>query len=129
MILKIKIFLTLLFFLTSCAQLPGINKSPKKQMPQKKTPGEYSINDVEIDIINLNKSSDSLLDFYNKRKIQKLDYKIKNSSNIYNYKYEYVLGTSDVITIDLTDTDDIDNSYIIDTDGMIDLPFIEKIKM
>jgi len=129
MIPKIKIFFILLFFLTSCLQLPGINDSPKKQTTKKKAQGEYSINDVEINIINLNKASDSLIDFYNKRKIQTLDYKIKEFNDIYNYKYEYVLGTSDVITINLTDTDDIDNSYILDTEGMIDLPFIGKVKI
>tara|TARA_Y100000590_G_scaffold412131_1_gene506812 strand:+ start:4 stop:1134 length:1131 start_codon:yes stop_codon:yes gene_type:complete len=129
MIPKIKIFFILLFFLTSCVQLPGINDSPKKQTAKKKAQGEYSIDDVEINIINLNKASDSMIGFYNKRKIQTLDYKIKEFNDIYNYKYEYVLGTSDVITIDLTDTDDIDNSYIIDTEGMIDLPFIGKVKI
>tara|TARA_Y100001970_G_scaffold288063_1_gene414274 strand:- start:1195 stop:2328 length:1134 start_codon:yes stop_codon:yes gene_type:complete len=126
---KIKIFSFLLFFLASCVQLPGINQEPKKQKFNKRVTGEYSIEDVEINIINLNKVTDSLLKFYNKKKVQTLDYKIKEFNDIYNYKYQYVLGTSDVIAIDLTDSDDIDNSYIIDTEGMIDLPFIGKIKI
>ena len=127
MITKIKIFLILLLFLTSC--LPGINQNPQKQKANKKIVGEYSIEDVEINIINLNKATDSVLEFYNKKKIQTLDYRVKEFDNIYNYKYRYVLGTSDVITIDLTDSDDIDNSYIINTEGVIDIPFIGKIKI
>jgi polysaccharide export outer membrane protein len=43
--------------------------------------------------------------------------------------YEYILGPADIISINLTDTDDLDNSYEIDPDGMIDLPFIGKIKI
>ena len=50
-------------------------------------------------------------------------------SNIYNYRYEYALGSSDVISINLTDTDDIDGSYIIDPNGNIDLPFVGKINI
>ena len=33
------------------------------------------------------------------------------------------------ININLTDTDDLDGTYEIDEDGMIDLPFIGKIKI
>ncbi len=39
------------------------------------------------------------------------------------------MGTSDTISIDLTDTDDLDGVYQIDQDGMIDLPFIGKVKI
>ena len=39
------------------------------------------------------------------------------------------MGPADIISINLTDTDDIDNSYEIDPDGMIDLPFLGKIKI
>ena len=126
MISKTKIFLIIFLLLNGCMQLPGIDEDPKRQKFKKKTSGEYSINDVEINIINLNKATDNLLEFYNKRKIQMLDYKIKDFDNIYNYNYQYVLGTSDVISIDLTDSDDIDGSYILDTEGMIDLPFKPK---
>ena len=54
--------------------------------------------------------------------------KINNYSEIYDYRYEYILGPSDTININLTDTDDLDGTYEIDEDGMIDLPFIGKIK-
>ncbi len=39
------------------------------------------------------------------------------------------MGPADSITINLTDTDDLDNTYLIDQNGMIDLPFIGKIKL
>ena len=39
-----------------------------------------------------------------------------------SHKYEYVLGPSDVVEVNLTDTDDIDNSYKIDENGMISPP-------
>ena len=126
---KIKILSIILLFSTACVQLPGIDRDPKKQKFKKQTTGNYTIKDVEINIINLNKATDSLLEFYNKNKIQTLDYEVKKFDDIYNYKYQYVLGTSDEVTIDLTDSDDVDNSYIIDTEGMIDLPFIGKIKI
>ena len=69
------------------------------------------------------------MNFYNQKKIEEIDYKVKKFENIYNYKYEYILGPADSISIDLTDTDDLDNSYIIDQNGMIDLPFVGKIKL
>ena len=39
------------------------------------------------------------------------------------------MGSSDIISINLTDTDDIDGSYIIDPNGNIDLPFVGKINI
>jgi polysaccharide export outer membrane protein len=39
------------------------------------------------------------------------------------------LGSADSITLDLTDTDDLDGTYLIDQDGMIDLPFVGRIKI
>ena len=39
------------------------------------------------------------------------------------------MGSSDVISINLTDTDDIDGAYTIDPNGDIDLPFIGKINV
>ena len=47
------------------------------------------------------------IDFYNKRKVEEIDYKVKKFSNIYNYNYEYILGPADSISINLTDTDDL----------------------
>ena len=64
--------------------LPGINKSPSKKKPNKKIiESEYSINDVGINIIKINSLSEMDIDFYNKRKVEEVDYKVKKFSNIY----------------------------------------------
>ena len=123
-------FIFILFYLTSCVSLPGINKSISKKKPnQKIIQSKYSISDVGINIIDINSLSEKEINSYNKAKVEEIDYKIKKFSNIYNYKYEYILGAADSISIDLTDTDDLDNIYLIDQDGMIDLPFVGKVKL
>ena len=125
-----KYFIVFIFFLNSCVSLPGINKSPSKKKASKKIiESEYSIKDVGINIVNINSLSEMDIDFYNKRKVEEVDYKIKKFSNIYEYNYEYILGPADSISINLTDTDDLDNTYLIDQEGMIDLPFVGKVKL
>ena len=125
-----KYFFIILFFLNSCVSLPGINKSPSKKKANKKNiESEYSINDVGINLININTLSEMDIDFYNKKKIEEADYKIKKYADVYNYTYEYILGPADSISINLTDTDDLDNTYLIDQEGMIDLPFVGKVKL
>ena len=124
------IFFIAIFLLNSCVSLPGINKSPsKKKINKKIIESKYSINDVGINIIKINSLSEVDIDYYNKRKIEEADFKVKKFSNIYDYKYEYILGPADSISINLTDTDDLDNTYLIDQEGMIDLPFIGKVKL
>ena len=125
-----KYLFILLFFLNSCVSLPGINKSPSKKKPNNKIiQSKYSIKDVGINVININSLSEMDIDFYNKSKVEEVDYKVKKFSNIYDYKYEYILGPADSISINLTDTDDLDNTYLIDQEGMIDLPFVGKVKL
>lgn len=125
-----KYIFVIFIFLNSCVSLPGINKSPnQKKINKKVIESEYSIEDVGINIININSLSDNDINFYNEKKIEEADYKVKKFSDIYNYKYEYILGPADSISIDLTDTDDIDKTYLIDQEGMIDLPFIGKVKL
>ena len=125
-----KYFFILLFFLNSCVSLPGINKSPSKKKPNKKIiESEYSIKDIGINVVNINSLSEMDIDFYNKSEIEEVDYKVKKFSNIYEYNYEYILGPADSISINLTDTDDLDNTYLIDQEGMIDLPFVGKVKL
>ena len=125
-----KYFTILFLFLIGCTSLPGINESPSKKKANKKIiKSQYTIKDVSINIININNLSEIDLDFYNKKKVEEADYKVKKFSDIYNYNYEYILGPADSISIDLTDTDDLDNTYLLDQQGMIDLPFIGKIKL
>ena len=125
-----KIILLILFFLTSCVSLPGIVKNPsKKKLNQDTLSGNYTMDDVGINIIGINSLTDQEINKLNENKIDELDFKVKNFSNIYNYKYEYILGASDAVSINLTDTDDLDGTYLIDEMGMIDLPFIGKVKL
>ena len=127
---KIKFFVILLIFLNSCVSLPGIVKNPsKKKANQEIFSSEYSMNDVGVNIIEINSLTDEELIKLNKSKINKLEYKVNKFSDIYEYRYEYILGPADSISIDLTDTDDLDGTYLIDQDGMIDLPFIGKVKL
>ena len=114
------IFLIIVLFFNSCTVLPGIIKSPKKTNPNTKIKtNEYSIEDVKINIIKINKLSDEKINQYNKYRYKDLNDKIKDYSEIYDYRYEYILGPSDTININLTDTDDLDGTYEIDEDGMI----------
>jgi protein involved in polysaccharide export with SLBB domain len=126
---KISKVIFVIFLTYSCTYLPGINKGIKSQKSTKKITGYYSINDITVDIIDINKLDENQINNYNKSQINKPKYSIKEFSNIYNYQYAYALGSADTISINLTDTDDIDGSYIIGPDGNIDLPFIGKVNV
>ena len=133
-------FLKLFFFsvlLSSCAAQniietsvsTGINKIPRSKQASNKSYGNYSIQDVEINFIRVNKLTDNEINYYNDKKLDLLDHTVKTHKDVYNYNYEYVLGPSDVININLTDSDDIDDTYKIDENGMIDLPVAGKVKI
>ncbi len=127
---KFTIIILFIFVLSGCVSLPGINKNPSKQNLNKNiSKSDYSINDIQINLVNINSLSELDINFYNQEKVEQIDYKINKFSKIYNYKYEYILGPADSISINLTDTDDLDNVYLIDQQGMIDLPFIGKVKL
>ena len=131
-ILKKTTFLLILvlFLLNNCVNLPGINKNPNKKNPNKKLQiSEYSIDDVKINLIEINKLSDNDINKYSADQFEDVQNNIKDYSEIYDYRYEYIFGPSDSISINLTDTDDLDGIYKIDQEGMIDLPFIGKIKL
>ena len=124
----IKIFFVILVTY-GCSYLPGINKDIKNQKSTKNITGYYSINDITVDIIDINKLNENQINNYNKSQVNELKYSIKKFSNIYNYQYAYALGSADTISINLTDTDDLDGSYIIGPNGDIDLPFVGKINV
>ena len=126
--MRFLIFFIITIFLNSCVSTPGINKNPSKQNP-KIGSNENTINEVEINIISLNKLTDNQIKFYNERNIQEFDNKIKKFEKIYDYKYNYILGSSDTISLKLSEVDDLNGSYIIDQDGKIDLPFVGKVKI
>ena len=128
---KITLCFLILFLLNNCSSiLPGIVENPKKKAPNDKLKtSEYSIEDVKINIIKINELSDAEIKKLDDNNINELDNKVNSYSEIYDYKYEYILGLSDVIKIDLTDTDDLDGVYQIAQDGMIDFPFIGKIRI
>ena len=132
-VLKRRIILCFLFLLlfNNCSTiLPGINKDPQKKNSNNKIQvNEYSIEDVKVNIIKINKLSDKEIEKLNNNNVKDLSDKINNYSEIYDYRYEYILGLSDIIKIDLTDTDDLDGIYEIDQSGMVDFPFIGRIKL
>ena len=119
----------LLFFIYGCSQLPGINSVPKSQKELKQVSSYYSIKDIEIQIIKINDLNETEINNFNKSRVNDLIHTTKKFKNIYDYEYSYKLGASDVISINLTDTDDLDGSYTIDPNGDIDLPFIGKINI
>ena len=120
----------ILFFTYSCSILPGINKDPKKQSDTKNSiQGYYTVKDVEINIIKINELNENQIKNYNISKVKDITYSINKFSNIYDYRYEYTLGSSDQISINLTDTDDVDGLYTISPNGNIDLPFVGKVKI
>ena len=121
--------LFVILFTYSCVYLPGINKDLKEQKSSKNITGYYSIKDIAINIIDINKLNENQINNYNKSQVKELKYSIKKFSNIYNYQYAYALGSADTISINLTDTDDLDGSYIIGPNGDIDLPFVGKINV
>ena len=131
----IKILFVILFTF-SCSSLPGINNELKKQKGSKLTAtskgksfSNYTIKDISLDIIDINELNQNELEKYNSLNFKEIKYSIKQFSNIYNYKYEYALGSADVISVNLTDTDDLDGTYIIGPNGNIDLPFVGKINV
>ena len=126
---KILIFFLAIIILQSCATLPGINQDPNQNKSKMLMEGQYSINDVGIEIIKINSLKENDFNILNQRNVEDLDFSINKFDDIYNYRYKYILGPADIVSINLTDTDDIDNSYEIDPDGLIDLPFIGKIKI
>ncbi len=115
------------YFCSGC--LPGINKNVKKQKSSQALTENYIIKDINVDIIEIEDLNEDQINIFNSSKIEELKYSINKFPKIYNYEYAYALDTSDIISIDLTDTDDIDGTYTVDPIGDIDLPFVGKINV
>ena len=74
-----KIILLILFFLTSCVSLPGIVKNPsKKKLNLETLSGNYTMDDVGINLISINSLTDQEINKLNENKIDELDFKVKN---------------------------------------------------
>jgi len=123
------VILLKLIILSACTILPGINNLQTKKAAPNFFENNYSIDDIGIEIIKINSFTENDFNILNESNVEELNFNINKFENIYNYRYEYILGPADIVSINLTDTDDLDNSYEIDPDGLIDLPFIGKIKI
>ena len=126
-VFKILLLFLLSYLCSSC--LPGINKNVKKQKGSELESGTYTINDIAIDVISIEDLNENQIRNFNSSDVKELKYSISEFPKIYNYKYEYAIDTSDVISINLTDTDDIDGTYIVDPVGDLDLPFVGKLNV
>jgi polysaccharide export outer membrane protein len=126
---KISRIILISLFAYSCNNSAGIYKNPKKQTGSRLDPQTLLMSDIDINIIDINKLNSNEINKYNSSKVKELKYSINKFPDIYNYKYAYALGSSDIISINLTDTEDLDGSYIVGPNGNIDLPFVGKINV
>ena len=127
---KIVIFILSLFFLNSCNNLStGISENPIINPEQSKN---INTPNIKIKIIDINELDYSEINNENSNysDIQRDDtYFAKEFYDLYDYVYQYQIGPGDEIVINLTETDDIDGSYLVDPFGMIDLPYVGKINV
>ena len=129
-IYKIVIFILSLFFLNSCNNLStGISENPvisPKQSKNINTPNiRIKIIDInELDYSEINNENSNFSDVQRDN-----SYFAKEFYDLYDYVYQYQIGPGDEIVINLTETDDIDGSYLVDPFGMIDLPYVGKINV
>ena len=123
-----KIFFILsLLFLNSCSNLStGISENPIISPEVSKNINTPDIKIKIIDINQLNPSDINLENLDVSEDVNKID-PIKQYFDLYDYVYQYQIGPGDEMVINLTETDDIDGSYLVDPFGMIDLPYVGKI--
>ena len=127
---KIVIFILSLFFLNSCNNLStGISENPIINPEQSKN---INTPNIRIKIIDINELDYSEINNENSNysDVQRDDtFFAKEFYDLYDYVYQYQIGPGDEIVINLTETDDIDGSYLVDPFGMIDLPYVGKINV
>jgi len=126
---KIIFFILSLLFLNSCSNLStGISESPIISPEVSKN---INTPDIKIKIIDINQLSPSDINLENldvSEDENNID-PIKQYFDLYDYVYQYQIGPGDELVINLTETDDIDGSYLVDPFGMIDLPYVGKIEV
>ena len=127
---EIVIFILSIFFLNSCNNLStGISENPIINPEQSKN---INTPNIKIKIIDINELDYSEINNENSNysDVQRDDtYFAKEFYDLYDYVYQYQIGPGDEIVINLTETDDIDGSYLVDPFGMIDLPYVGKINV
>ena len=113
-----------LILLTSCAMAPGISEKPNLEK-------NNSINqNIKVKIHDLSEMNFYEIKDLKSNYIQSISDEVAlKYNNFFDYVYEYQLGGGDEIAINLTETDDIDGSYLIDPFGNIDLPYVGKINL
>ena len=85
MVSKILNLILLFIFLSKCTAqkvieasvATGITKKPQSRSASDKNYADYTIGDVEISFVHLNKLTDKMFDYYNNKKIDTLDYTVK----------------------------------------------------
>src|SRR6056300_637024 len=126
---KLIIFILSLFILNSCNNLStGISENPIISPEKTKN---INTPDIKIKIVDINDLDYSEIDLENSESSTSstnID-PIKQLYNLYDYVYQYEIGPGDEMVINLTETDDIDGSYLVDPFGMIDLPYVGKINV
>lgn len=126
---KMIFFILSLLFLNSCSNLStGISENPIINPELSKN---INTPDIKIKIIDLNQLNPSDINKENldiSENENKID-PIKQYFDLYDYVYQYQIGPGDEMVINLTETDDIDGSYLVDPFGMIDLPYVGKIEV
>ena len=126
---RLIIFILSLFILNSCNNLgTGISENPIISPEKTKN---INTPDIKIKIVDINDLDYSEIDLENSESSTSgtsFD-PIKKYFNLYDYVYQYEIGPGDEMVINLTETDDIDGSYLVDPFGMIDLPYVGKINV
>ena len=126
---KLIIFILSLFILNSCNNLStGISENPIISPEKTKNINTPNIKIKIVDINDLDYSEIDLENSENSTSGTSFD-PIKQYYNLYDYVYQYEIGPGDEMVINLTETDDIDGSYLVDPFGMIDLPYVGKINV
>ena len=113
---KISILFFTLSFLQSCALSPGM-------APTDITDEEF-FNNLELTFHKIEEVN--FEDLPNQSEKYKKD--VKNLQElVQDNRYRYILGSGDIINVNLVDNDEINGDFTIDAEGYISLPYADKI--